>query len=56
MGCLRPTPTGFSPLDEVLNGGLRPGDLFVIGGPSGVGKTIFSLQVGAQCRGRRSGR
>ena len=29
----------------MLNGGLRPGDLFVIGGPSGVGKTIFSLQV-----------
>ena len=45
MGRVRPLPTGFSPLDEVLNGGLRPGDLFVIGGPSGVGKTIFSLQV-----------
>jgi len=45
LGRMRPTPTGFSPLDEVLNGGLRPGDLFVIGGPSGVGKTIFSLQA-----------
>ena len=29
----------------MLNGGLRPGDLFIIGGPSGVGKTIFSLQM-----------
>ena len=41
----RAFPTGFSPLDDVLNGGLRPGDLFVLGGPSGVGKTIFSLQM-----------
>jgi replicative DNA helicase len=45
MGRMLPNPTGFSPLDEVLNGGLRPGDLFVIGGPSGVGKTIFCLQA-----------
>ncbi len=45
VGYMRPSPTGFSPLDDVLNGGLRPGDLFIVGGPSGVGKTIFSLQV-----------
>lgn len=45
MSHLRPAPTGFSPLDDVLNGGVRPGDLFVLGGPSGVGKTVFSLQV-----------
>jgi replicative DNA helicase len=45
VGHLRPATTGFSPLDDVLNGGLRPGDLFVIGGPSGIGKTIFSLQM-----------
>lgn len=38
-------PTGFSPLDDVLNGGMRPGDLIVLGGPSGVGKTIFALQL-----------
>jgi len=42
---LRPAPTGYSPLDEVINGGLRPGDLLVIGGAAGVGKTIWSLQV-----------
>jgi hypothetical protein len=29
---LRPIPTGFSPLDEILNGGIRPGELLMIGG------------------------
>ena len=38
-------PTGFTPLDDILNGGLRPGELLVIGGPFGVGKTIWGLQV-----------
>ncbi len=42
---LLPLATGFSPLDEILNGGLRPGELLVMGGPFGVGKTIFGLQV-----------
>jgi len=41
----RPLPTGFDPLDDVLNGGIRPGELVVIGGPFGVGKTIFGLQL-----------
>jgi replicative DNA helicase len=45
VGHLRPSGTGFNPLDDVLNGGLRPGDLMIIGGPSGVGKTIFSLEM-----------
>jgi len=40
-----PMPTGFHPLDDVLNGGLRPGELLIVGGPFGVGKTIFGLQV-----------
>lgn len=38
-------PTGFDPLDDVLNGGLLPGYLLVIGGAYGVGKTIWALQV-----------
>jgi replicative DNA helicase len=42
---LRPLPTGFRPLDDVLSGGLRPGELMLVGGPHGVGKTIFGLQV-----------
>ena len=42
---LRPMPTGFSPLDDILNGGFRPGELIMIAGAAGVGKTIWSLQV-----------
>ncbi len=38
-------PTGFDPLDDVLNGGLAPGHLMVIGGAFGVGKTIWGLQT-----------
>lgn len=41
----RPMPTGFTPLDEVLGGGIRPGELMILGGPYGVGKTIFALQI-----------
>ncbi len=41
----RPLPLGFDPLDDVLNGGLRPGELMVVGGPFGVGKTILALQI-----------
>lgn len=32
-------------LDDVLSGGMRTGELLVIGGPFGVGKTIWGLQV-----------
>ena len=42
---LRPIPTGFSPLDDILNGGIRAGELLMIGGAFGVGKTIWALQV-----------
>jgi replicative DNA helicase len=42
---LRPLATGFSPLDDILNGGIRPTELLMIGGAFGVGKTIWSLQV-----------
>lgn len=41
---LAPLPTGFSPLDEVLDGGLRAHDLTLVGGSPGVGKTIVTLQ------------
>jgi replicative DNA helicase len=42
----RPTPfgTGFHPLDDVLNGGIRSGDLLLVGGKPGQGKTIAALQ------------
>jgi len=42
---ISPLPTGFSPLDEVLNGGIRPGELAIIAGAFGVGKTIITLQI-----------
>lgn len=37
-------PTGFEPLDSVLDGGMRPEDLVVLGGKPGVGKTIAMVQ------------
>jgi replicative DNA helicase len=37
--------TGFSPLDTYLNGGLRSGELTLLGGPQGLGKTTLALQV-----------
>lgn len=37
--------TGFPPLDAALGGGLRSGELALLGGPQGSGKTSFALQV-----------
>jgi replicative DNA helicase len=42
---LRGIPTGFSPLDSYLHGGLRVGELFLLGGAQGVGKSTWALQV-----------
>lgn len=39
-----PRATGFTPLDAVLRGGLRPGELTVLVGKPGQGKTITALQ------------
>ena len=39
-----PITTGFEPLDHELEGGFRPGQLVVLGGPPGVGKTVLALQ------------
>ena len=36
--------TGFRVLDETISGGLHPGELALMGGPPGVGKTIVTLQ------------
>lgn len=38
-------PTGFVPLDTYLGGGLRAGELALLGGPQGLGKTTFALQL-----------
>ena len=47
-------PTGFDVLDANLQGGFRSGDLVLIGGPQGMGKTTFALQVARNVA--RSGR
>src|SRR5919107_1829255 len=41
----RVLPTGFGLLDTYLGGGLRGGELALVGGPHGLGKTAFALQV-----------
>ncbi|NLT53685.1 MAG: AAA family ATPase [Actinomycetales bacterium] len=38
-------PTGFRLLDVQLGGGLRAGELCLLGGPQGLGKTAFALQL-----------
>lgn len=40
-----PLPTGFDPLDDYLGGGLRPGELILLGGQQGLGKTTMALQM-----------
>ena len=45
-GIRRPAPfkTGFTILDDVLEGGFHAGDLILVGGAPGVGKTVAALQ------------
>jgi replicative DNA helicase len=38
-------PTGFPLLDTYLSGGIRAGELCLLGGPQGLGKTTFALQI-----------
>jgi replicative DNA helicase len=38
-------PTGFPSVDELLGGGLRRGDLVVIGGDTGAGKSALALAI-----------
>jgi replicative DNA helicase len=40
-----PIPTGFDPLDAAIGGGLQRGELVLLGGPQGIGKTITGLQI-----------
>lgn len=41
----RAWPTGFDPLDTYLGGGIRSGELVLVGGPQGFGKTTWTLQA-----------
>jgi replicative DNA helicase len=47
-------PTGFDILDLNLSGGFRSGELILLGGPQGLGKTTWALQVARNVA--RSGR
>ena len=40
-----PLPTGFRELDEIIGGGMKQGELILLGGAQGTGKTIWCLQV-----------
>lgn len=37
-------PTGFGPLDDALSGGIRPGEVTLLGGRPGSGKTTAAMQ------------
>ena len=41
----QPIPLGLTPLDKALGGGVRAGELLLIGGAHGTGKTTLGLQV-----------
>lgn len=41
----RRQPTGFYDLDELLNGGLAPGNLILLAGRPSMGKTAFALNI-----------
>ncbi len=41
----QPIATGFVPMDKTIGGGLRPGELMLIGGAQGQGKTTMALQM-----------
>ncbi len=45
VDAITPYATGFDPLDRYLGGGLRPGDLVLVGGAQGAGKTTMTLQM-----------
>ncbi|HJP89203.1 MAG TPA: DnaB-like helicase C-terminal domain-containing protein [Candidatus Limnocylindrales bacterium] len=40
-----PIPLGMAPLERMLGGGIRPGELMLIGGAQGTGKTTMALQM-----------
>ncbi len=45
VGEYQPLPLGFTPLDKTIGNGLRPGELLLIGGAQGTGKTTMALQM-----------
>jgi replicative DNA helicase len=45
VGEYQPIPLGFTPLDKTIGSGLRGGELLLIGGAQGTGKTTMALQM-----------
>jgi replicative DNA helicase len=45
FGEYQPVPLGFGLLDKIIGGGLRPGELMLLGGAQGTGKTTMALQM-----------
>ncbi len=42
----QPIPLGLTPLDKTIGLGIRPGELLLLGGAQGTGKTTMALQMG----------
>ena len=40
-----PVPLGMPPIDRTIGGGIKPGELLLIGGAQGTGKTTMALQM-----------
>ncbi len=45
IGQYQPLPLGFTPLDKTIGTGLRPGELLLLGGAQGTGKTTMAMQM-----------
>src|SRR5512142_2988341 len=45
VGEYQPVPLGFTPLDKTIGMGLRAGELLLIGGAQGTGKTTMAMQM-----------
>jgi|SRR3954470_20666544 len=45
LGDYEPIPLGLMPIDRTIGGGLKPGELLLIGGAQGTGKTTMALQM-----------
>jgi replicative DNA helicase len=45
VGQYQPVPLGFTPFDKAIGGGIRAGEMLLIGGAQGTGKTTMALQM-----------
>ena len=45
LGDYEPIPLGLVPIDRTIGGGIKPGELMLIGGAKGTGKTTMALQM-----------